>query len=163
MARRVGGTYVAGALVLWAVYLLVPAAALPAFAALVLSSVAVILYGVRRHRPRRRLPWWLLAGGSLSFAAGTVTALFLTEVLHDDSFPSIADAISLGVTFPALLLSLLGLSRSGVAAYDRAGVIDALILTAGAGFLAWIYLIDPHLANPELSGVQKAVSVAYPL
>jgi diguanylate cyclase (GGDEF)-like protein len=163
MARRVGWAYVAFALLCSAAYLLVPAAALPSFAAMVAASVAVMLYGVRRHRPRRRLPWWLLAGGTLSFAVGSVTAVFLAEVLHDDSMPSIADAISLGVTFPALLLGLLGLSRSGVAARDRAGVIDGLILTAGAGFLAWIFLIDPYLDNPSLSAVQKAVSVAYPL
>ena len=118
---------------------------------------------VRRHRPRRRLPWWLLAAGTVSFAFATVTAVVLAEVMHDDSFPSVADAVSLGVTFPALLLSLLGLSRSGIVARDRAGVLDALILTAGGGFLAWIYLIDPHLTNPELSALQKAVSVAYPL
>ncbi len=163
MARRVGWAYVAFALLCSATYLLLPAAALPSFTAMVAGSVAVILYGVHRHRPRRRLPWWLLAGGTLSFAVGSMTAVFLAEVLHDDSMPSLADAISLGVTFPALLLSLLGLSRSGVAARDRAGVIDALILTAGAGFLAWIYLIDPYLADPTLSTVQKAVSVAYPL
>jgi diguanylate cyclase (GGDEF)-like protein/PAS domain S-box-containing protein len=163
MARRVGWSYVIFAVMVSAVYLLVPAAALPAFAAMVLSTVTVILHAVRRHRPRRRLPWWLLAGGMISFAVGTVVAVVLADGLHDGSFPSAADAVSLGVTFPALLLSLLGLSRTGLAARDLAGVIDALIVTVGGGFLAWVYLIDPHLANPGLTGLQKAVSVAYPL
>jgi hypothetical protein len=67
------------------------------------------------------------------------------------------------VSFPAILFGFLGLSRSRATLRDRAGMIDSLILTAGAGFVAWVYLISPYLNDPRLTAVQKAVSVAYPL
>ncbi len=163
MARRVGCIYAAVTTALLAVYLLVPAAALAAFATMIACTVTVILLGVRRNKPRRRLPWWLLAGSMVAFFASSVTALALTQVLHDHTFPSLADALALGVSSPALVVAMLGLSRSGATTRDRAAVLDALLLTTGAGFLAWFYLVNPHLANPDLSPLQKAVSVAYPL
>ena len=36
------------------------------------------------------------------------------------------------------------------------------MLTAGAGFLSWIFLISPYLQNPALTPLEKAISVAYP-
>ncbi|WP_432826792.1 putative bifunctional diguanylate cyclase/phosphodiesterase [Dactylosporangium sp. CA-092794] len=163
MTRRVAWAYAICALLLAACYVLVPAAGLLCFAGIVLSTVAAIGYGIARHRPRRRLPWALWAAGSFALAVGTATGVVQTEVLHSDAFPSITDAVSLGATFPLLLLGLLRLSRSGARTRDWATAIDSLIFTAGAGLLAWVFLIDPYLSDPGLDAAQKAVSVAYPL
>ncbi|AGZ41677.1 putative bifunctional diguanylate cyclase/phosphodiesterase [Actinoplanes friuliensis] len=163
MTRHLSWWYVAVGLVLSAIYLTVPEAAGGAFAGMVVTTVAAILYGVRRLRPRRRLPWWLLAAGTFAFSVGSVIAVVQTEMLKDESFPSLADAVSLGLTFPLLLAAMLALSRTGAPSRDRASMIDSLILTAGAGFLAWVYLINPYLTSPDLTVLQKAVSVAYPL
>ena len=46
---------------------------------------------------------------------------------------------------------------------DRAGVIDALIITLGAALLSWIFLIAPNIHAADVSALGKAVSVAYPL
>jgi len=62
-----------------------------------------------------------------------------------------------------LLLGLLGLTRSGARISDRASVIDAVILTTGAGFLSWTFLINPFLRDPDLGAMAKSVSIAYPM
>ncbi len=163
MARRVTWAYALCALILAVCYVVLPAAGLLCFAGLVLSTLAAIVYGVVRHRPRHRLPWLLWATGSLMLAIGTAAAVVQTDVLHSTAYPSIVDAVSLGATFPPLLLGLLRLSRSGAVSRDWATVIDSLIFTAGAGLLAWVFLIDPYLSDPGLNAAQKVVSIAYPL
>jgi diguanylate cyclase (GGDEF)-like protein/PAS domain S-box-containing protein len=163
MSRRAAWLYT-----LWVGLVVVAYVALPAigpltFGIMVLTGVISILVGVRRNRPRRRLPWYLFAGGQLSFAIGTVTSLVLAEILHRRAFPSVADAIFLGLFIPMLLLAMRQLTRSGATIRDRASMIDAMILTAGAGLLSWVFLINPYLENPNLTVVEKAISVAYPL
>jgi diguanylate cyclase (GGDEF)-like protein len=155
--------YALCALVLAVCYVLFPAAGLLCFAGLVVSTLAAMGYGIRRHRPRRKTPWLLWGAGSLTLAIGTAAAVVQTDVLHSTAYPTFVDGISLGATFPLLLLGLLMLSRSGAANRDWATVIDSLIFTAGAGLLAWVFLIDPYLSDPGLNGAQKAVSIAYPL
>ncbi|MEV8512771.1 EAL domain-containing protein [Dactylosporangium sp. NPDC051484] len=163
MTRRLTWAYALCALALAICYIAVPAAGLLWFAGIVVSTLTVMGYGIARHRPRRRHPWWLWAAGSFAFAIGTATAVVQTDVLHSSAFPSAADAVSLGATFPLLLLGLLRLSRSGARNRDWATVIDSLIFTAGVGLLAWVFLIDPYLSDPGRTATQKAVSIAYPL
>jgi diguanylate cyclase (GGDEF)-like protein/PAS domain S-box-containing protein len=139
-------------------YLAAPALSLVAYALLVLSTAAAIVTGVVRNRPRRRSPWLLIAAAYVVFSVGTVAA-----IANQGAFPSWADAIFLGGSLPLLLIGLHRLTRSGAMVLDRASVIDAGILTIGAGFLAWTFLINPFLQNPSLSPIEKAVSVAYPL
>src|SRR2546430_15684692 len=68
--RVVIGGYVLGALALTAGYYAYPQGHLILWSAIGVSAAAAIVSGVRAHRPRRRLPWWLLAAGTLTFAAG---------------------------------------------------------------------------------------------
>jgi diguanylate cyclase (GGDEF)-like protein len=157
MTRHLERAYTVLALVTAVLYLLVPALAPALILLMVVATVAAYLYGVHRFRPRRRLPWWLLAVGVAAFALSAFVGAY------QPTFPSAADAVWFGVSFPAILVGFLGLSRSGATLRDWAGMIDSLILTAGAGFVAWVYLINPYLTDPALTGLQKLVSVAYPL
>ncbi|GAA0736244.1 EAL domain-containing protein [Dactylosporangium roseum] len=163
MTRRALGLYGMWTLLLLTLYALVPSAALAAWAVIVLSNAIAIGVGIYRNNPRRKRPWLLLGANYLTFAAGTMLAYVLAVVLDHPAFPSVVDALYLGVSAPILLLALWGLSRSGAAVRDRASVIDALILTAGAGFLSWVFVIHPYLESDELNTLEKAVSVAYPL
>lgn len=156
--RRALMAYTVGNVVLAALYLLVPALGLVAWALVVISALAAFAVGVARSRPRRRFPWVFLAAGYLTFAVGTLVAFS-----EAGRFPSQADVVFLGVSIPLILLGLLSLTRSGARISDRASVIDAVILTTGAGFLAWTFLINPFLQNPHLSPLEKAVSIAYPM
>jgi diguanylate cyclase (GGDEF)-like protein/PAS domain S-box-containing protein len=152
--------YAAGLLTLAVLYMLVRQLVVVTWALIVLSSMAAFAVGIIRNRPRRRFPWVFLAAGYLTFAGGTVVALVFVP---PGQFPSRADVVFLGVSLPLFLLGLLSLTRSGARISDRASVIDAVILTTGAGFLAWTFLINPFLQNPALSTLEKAVSIAYPM
>ena len=143
--------------VLVAAYVFSPQLIVPAWALIVLSAFAAVAVGAIRNRPRRRLPWALLGAGYVTFAAGTLMALAAAR------FPSQADVMFLCVSVPLVMLGLLSLTRSGARVLDRASMIDAVILTIGAGFLAWTFLINPSLQNPNLTPLEKAVSVAYPM
>ncbi|MFE5581190.1 putative bifunctional diguanylate cyclase/phosphodiesterase [Kitasatospora sp. NPDC056531] len=128
-----------------------------------LGCVAAIVIGVRLHRPRHPLFWYLLALANLSFTTGQAIQIFELDVLHlNNPFPSVADGFYLA-EFLLYAVGLLGFIRWRTARQDRAGLLDALIITLGLALLVWIYLILPYARNPDLTWLQKAVSIAYPL
>jgi diguanylate cyclase (GGDEF)-like protein/PAS domain S-box-containing protein len=128
-----------------------------------LSSVLAIVAGVTLNRPASSLPWLLLAGANLSFVAGQVSFLVLTELVKTNvPFPSFADGLYLA-TYPLYAAGVFMFIRWRTIGTDRRSLIDALTLTVGLALLAWIYLILPYVHNPALSWVQKCVSIAYPL
>jgi diguanylate cyclase (GGDEF)-like protein/PAS domain S-box-containing protein len=140
-------------------YLWVPELAAPAWFLIIASAVVALIGGLIRNEPRRYVPWLFLGAGYLTFPVGTVVAL----TVPPGHFPSYADLVFLGVSLPLFLVGLIMLTRSGAEALDRAGMIDAVILTVGAGFLAWTFLINPNLQDPTLTAAQKAVSIGYPM
>jgi diguanylate cyclase (GGDEF)-like protein/PAS domain S-box-containing protein len=129
---------------------------------LTLTSIVAVVYGTLHHRPRRRLPWALLAAAMLAFAIGDFLYSYVTDVLRQpDPFPWIGDAFYLAM-YPLLIAGVLLLPRSATGR-DRAGLVDALVLTSAVALLAWIFLIRPFLGHPELGGLGQAISIAYPL
>lgn len=128
-----------------------------------LSGVLAILVGVLLNRPSHYVSWLLLAAANLSFLTGELMNVVYTQYLHQvNPFPSIADGFYLA-QYPLYAAGVLGFIRWRTASRDRGSLIDALILTAGLALLSWSYLIVPYVRNPELTWVQKAFSIAYPL
>ncbi|WP_203898522.1 putative bifunctional diguanylate cyclase/phosphodiesterase [Virgisporangium aliadipatigenens] len=162
MSRRALWILAGWTALLTAFYAGVPAWRGVAFIGIVLGNSVAYFIGLRRNRPRRKLPWLLLWGGTFFFAVGSVVAIALKE-LGDNSPPSIADVIMIGVNQPMLLLGFLLLARSGAVSRDRAVMLDSLMLAAGALLLAWVFLIGPKFADPALNMGEKAVSAAYPI
>ncbi|WP_158845028.1 putative bifunctional diguanylate cyclase/phosphodiesterase [Streptomyces sp. NRRL WC-3742] len=145
------------------VYYLNPAQRIIWWTGIGLGGVAAIVVGVRLNRPAHARHWYLLALANLSFTAGEVVQAVQLDILHrPNPFPSAADALYLG-EYVLYAAGLLGFLRWRTARQDRAGLLDALIPTIGLALLAWIYLILPYARNPDLSWLQKAVSIAYPL
>ncbi|MFI9274916.1 putative bifunctional diguanylate cyclase/phosphodiesterase [Kitasatospora sp. NPDC052896] len=128
-----------------------------------LGGVAAITAGVRLNRPAHPASWLLLAVANLSFTGGEVVQVVQTQFLRlHNPFPSVADGFYLA-EYLLYAVGVWGFIRWRSAHQDRASLIDALTLTVGLGLLAWIYLILPYVHTPDLSWVQKAVSIAYPL
>jgi PAS domain S-box-containing protein len=126
------------------------------------SAAAAVLVGMLRNRPRRRTPWVLVSIALAVFTAGDTTYLVLTQIRHEvNPFPSFADVLYLAM-YPLLIVAMLLLPRSSTGR-DRAGVLDALVLTAGFGLISWIFLISPNLQQESASTLAKLTSVAYPI
>jgi diguanylate cyclase (GGDEF)-like protein/PAS domain S-box-containing protein len=128
-----------------------------------LSGVLAIVAGVIINRPASALPWLLLAAANLSFVAGQLSFLILTELMRVKvPFPSFADILYLA-TYPLYAVGVFIFIRWRTVGGDRRSLIDALTLTAGLALLSWIYLVLPHVHSPGLSWLQKCFAIGYPL
>src|SRR6266511_920071 len=125
------------------------------------SAAVAILVGVRRHRPSKRMPWYLLAASQLVYASADTTFYVTHDVLHREQYPAPADLLYLA-HYPILVAALLLLVRQRTRRGDRASLIDASIIAVGAGLLSWLFLIGPYAGDTQLSALIKLVSVAYP-
>ncbi|MEU9860002.1 aminotransferase class I/II-fold pyridoxal phosphate-dependent enzyme [Streptomyces sp. NPDC047971] len=161
--RRWVVVYVLAVAVLAVAYLNVPSRHTLLWALIGLSGVAAILTGVHLHKPAKRWPWLVLAGANFAFVAGD-TAYNLLEALFGQTnpFPSVADALYL-VTYPLFAIGLYGFIRYRAAGRDLGVALDALILTSGLALLSWVNLITPLATSPDMTWIEKAISIAYPL
>jgi signal transduction histidine kinase len=133
------------------------------YAALGLASVVAVVVGARSHRPRQPLAWYLLAGGLLSLTVGdTINNSYEWVLQVGAPYPSLADAVYLAF-YPLLTPGLLLLVRARTPGHDRSSLIDAIIVATGVGLLSWIFLIVPYVREPDLTLLQRLVSIYYPL
>lgn len=128
-----------------------------------MTSVAAMAVGIRLYRPRRAASWWLLALSVFLLGAGNSSYVVVTEVLGRERIvPSVPDLCYLGMNV-VLVAALLSLPRLGTTRRDRAGILDALIVTTIVGLLAWAYLIGPYLRTGDAVALERTLSFAYPL
>src|SRR5690348_11809205 len=96
--RRAWAAYAAGGAAVGLLYLAGPLNFGPVFNALGASSAVAVVVGTRRHRPRGRLAWYLIALGQAVYVAGDVLAYNYARLFgHDLPFPSIADPLYLAM------------------------------------------------------------------
>jgi signal transduction histidine kinase len=151
-------------------YYLVPATGLvPRWAAKIglynglgLSAVVAIMVGVVWHRPERPLPWYLFAVGLLSYVTADIIFYTYQDILGREVFPSAADVFYLAA-YPFLMVGLLLLIRSRSPGADRASLLDALVVTVGLGMVSWVFLVVPLAQAPDLTLLERVVSMAYPV
>src|SRR5579875_214404 len=160
---------------LWWVYLALCAAAtgLYAFAPplegsallrdlLGVSGALAVLAGMRIHRPRSRTAWRCFAAGVALFAAGELYTSGYPQLTGSRlPFPSPADALSVAVD-PVLMVGLLILVCSRNRRADRAGLIDALIISLGLALPPVTQLIAPAVQDASLALAPKLASIAHP-
>ena len=162
-ARKVIGWYWLGTAAVAVAYLALPTWHVLTWGLIGASTVAAVLFGTVRNRPRRALLWGFVAAGLFAYIAGDTTYNVLAMLHHQPNpYPSVADAVYLAV-YPLLGAGLFGLAKSGAHHRDRVDLLDAVSLTASVTLLAWIFLIHPYLVNSDLQVIQKAVSCAYPI
>ena len=124
-------------------------------------AVAVIVAGIRLHRPADPMPWLMLALGLLLTTIGDWAFLILDRVFEIEPFPSVADAFYLG-GMVLVALGILRLVRGRIPCGDRASLLDALIVAVGVALLSWVFLMAPVVADPGQSFGEIAVALAYP-
>jgi diguanylate cyclase (GGDEF)-like protein/PAS domain S-box-containing protein len=127
------------------------------------TSFVAILIGIRLHRPAAPWVWrWFAIGQALFFLGDAYTYSYPLVIGHEVPFPSPGDVLYL-LVYPALMTGVLLAVRRRNPQGDRAGVIDALIITVGIALLSWVFLMAPYVHDATLSPLAKSVSIAYPL
>jgi signal transduction histidine kinase len=126
------------------------------------SAVVALVIGVRRHRPSNPMPWYLLIAGQAIYLLADLTFYTLHDLLHQEQFPSAADALYIG-HYPFVVLAVLQLARSRSQGNDREGLIDASIIAIGVGVLSLIFLIEPAVAANGQPILMRAAAAAYPI
>ncbi|MEY2567315.1 MAG: hypothetical protein QOE35_1844 [Actinomycetota bacterium] len=157
--------YLVAACGLGAAYFLLPPASakLVVWPAIGWSSVAAIVVGVRRHGPDARAAWYLLAIGMTTFIVGDNLYSVRNYVQHAVvTFPSFIDPVYLAM-YPLLIGGLVLLVRRRSPGRDLASLLDAAIITCGAGLLSWVILIVPYFRNQDMGLLERLTSIAYPL
>jgi diguanylate cyclase (GGDEF)-like protein/PAS domain S-box-containing protein len=165
IASRAWMVYLALAVVASSLYLLAPGLQgnAPLLNLISGSSVIAIFVGIWIHRPAAAWPWrWFAIGQALFFLGDVYTYSYPLVIGHEVPFPSAGDVLYL-LVYPALMTGVLLAVRRRNPQGDRAGVIDALIITVGIALLSWVFLMAPYVHDATLSPLAKAVSIAYPL
>src|SRR6266536_440606 len=165
MRIRAWTLYLAAALVAVAGYFLTPADTWTQtiYAELVgLCATGAIVVGVVRHRPGARAAWLWFAAGQLLNVLGTLAEAVIGRVWHQETWPSLADVLWLGL-YPGLAIGLLLLIRRRSDGHDWSSLVDATTITTGLGLLSWVFVIRPIAADSSLSLVARVVSIAYPI
>jgi diguanylate cyclase (GGDEF)-like protein len=153
--------------VLWLavpVYVLIPMPdALHRALYVVVAALAVLIgfLAVRHHRPERRRGWVLVLAGCAGWVLGDLVWT-VEQYLLPDRYPAPSDAIYL-CSYVALGAGSLIFVRTRRGGRDLAALLDAAIITTGAGVLVGVFLVAPLADNSTLSLPAKIVSSAYPL
>jgi diguanylate cyclase (GGDEF)-like protein len=125
-----------------------------------LVSSVVIVLAVRLHRPERPRMWYWFAAGQIVWVLGDVTWEYYQHVLHEEPFPSYADAFYLSA-YPLIVIGMVALLR-GHGRRDLAGLVDASIVATGLGLVFWAAVIHPIAADSSATTLERVIGVAYP-
>ena len=125
------------------------------------GALIVACLGLRRHRPVRRRGWFLVLLGYGGWVAGDLMWTVEQHVLPD-RYPAPSDSIYLSA-YLALGAGALIFVRTRRGGRDMAALLDASIVTVGAGVLVVVFLVAPLMQDSSLSLAGKVISSAYPL
>ncbi|MEU0563250.1 bifunctional diguanylate cyclase/phosphodiesterase [Dactylosporangium sp. NPDC006015] len=143
-------------------YFLLPTGSLAAglvYDGLGAAAATVLLAVAPRQAAKERPAWWLFAAGMLLWSSGDAVYTYYAHVLHQDPFPSVADALYLAA-YPLLASGVFVLVRQR-AGRSRAAVLDASIVATGAGLVLWTFLMQPIADDGTAIGT-RVVALAYP-
>ncbi|OLB65621.1 MAG: hypothetical protein AUI10_05995 [Actinobacteria bacterium 13_2_20CM_2_72_6] len=149
--------------VLLAAYPLLPQGAQQASYDLISASVvAALVVGIRRHRPRPRLPWVLFTAGQAFYTAGDVAWNLVNARYGSVPTPSAIDGLYMAF-YPLVAVGLWILVRRRSRDLRRSGmVIDALVTASAVGMVTWL-LIRPSMVDSTASVAATLVNLFYPL
>jgi diguanylate cyclase (GGDEF)-like protein len=126
------------------------------------TSVVVVWWSIRRHRPHRPLGWLLVAAGFTAWALGDLVWAAETQLLGISRYPGPFDAVYLSA-YLLLAAGLFVMARGQYGTRDRTAALDACIIAVGSGVLAVVIVIQPGIAGSSGSPFLQVVSSAYPI
>jgi diguanylate cyclase (GGDEF)-like protein len=153
------GYLLAGGVVAVLAAFAVPAGREIGYAVLGVSVIAAVVAGIRLHRPRRRLGWWLLAAG---MACGVVAhGRWAAELVTGSQNPGLtwADAFYYGM-YAVVAVAVAVLSSSARRGSALAGMTEAGIVACTAVVLVWVLLVDPFVYDNEQTPATVGVLVS---
>ena len=155
--------YVALSVVCITFYALVPGMGGPlVYDAFCLSTVGLVLTGIRRNRPRQRTGWFLVAGSLAAWSGASIVGDYYAFVAHrQPPVPSLYDLFNL-TGYLLLLAALLTFARERALRLRRDVALDLAILAVASAGAALELLIDPMLGTPGLTGMARIVTALYP-
>ncbi len=121
-----------------------------------IAALLAVASGIWLNRPRRPAAWYLLAAGLASYSVANY--IFFTV----PPFPSPADFFFF-LSYALFLVAFILFIRDRTGGEDRAGLIDALIVTAAVAVPAWVFLMAPYVRLSEISLPARLVSMGYPV
>jgi diguanylate cyclase (GGDEF)-like protein len=153
----------AGLLLMVVAYVLLPLAESTqeiTYQVIATGALIVGFLGLKVHRPARSRGWLLLLLGYSGWVIGDLVWV-LEQHLLPEQYPAPSDALYLSA-YLLLGAGALIFVRTRHAGRDLSALLDAAILTTGAGVLVVVFLIVPLTHDSSLSPVAKAVISAYP-
>lgn len=145
-----------------------------AYSVIGLLAVALMVIGIRVHRPVAPRGWYLVTAANACFVVGDLILNYYNVLLAEDApNPSVADVVYLS-GYPLLLAGVYLICRSSRAAGSRDTWIDAAVVCVGTVGLSWHFLMGPTLsaevpigAGPAMSPnhvlLAKLVTLTYPV
>jgi diguanylate cyclase (GGDEF)-like protein/PAS domain S-box-containing protein len=155
------GALLGCAVVLIGCYFVVPQWRALWWALLGAVAIAAVLAGVRRHQPRARAPWLLLAAALAAEAAGDLAYHFSGgHVGGRQPFPSWADAFFLAV-YPLAVAGLVAFARRDPPEYSTGTLLDVLIISTGLAAATWSIFVLPYARLSHITAFDRAILIAY--
>jgi PAS domain S-box-containing protein len=126
-----------------------------------LALVGAFIVAFSSRFAGRPAPWIILACGQVAFLVGNVILLIARVRGATLPFPSFADLFFLAA-YPCFAVAMVLFLRDGKPLRDRGVLIDATIITIGAGSLIWVISVVPLVHLTGVTDVERAWSIAYP-
>ncbi len=164
--RRRGWFYtlVVGGILIASYYLMPTQVAYDALYSVVgITSVVLILVGIRVVRPENPDAWYLVATAGALFALGDLVGDYYSDIVQTSTpVPSLSDAFYL-CAYPFLFLGVIRLCRNPDHRAAREDYADAAVIALGCLAIAWHFLLNSYVHEDGLSALGRLVALAYPI
>jgi len=131
---------------------------------LMIAVLAIIAFpiGIRRHRPRQRVGWWLLLAGVILHWLGALSWVVTDAAVYSNGRLGLPNLLHV---LAYLCLGLGALSLLGRRRFrdDPAEALDALVITAAIGVAGWGLVLRPLSQGIALDSGATALLTVYPL
>ena len=126
----------------------------------VILVVMCVVVGVRRNRPARPVPWYLLGATILFGSLGD--ALYALDGGREGVLLVLSD-VSYLLMVPLVTAGLIGLTRASVVLRDRLGLVGTLMATCAAGLIVWVLVVSPVLRDSALDAADRYMIAGFML